>query len=315
MPNSTNQKPKPRPRPRPNPYLPDRRGGGFRLGCKRDIPDFRDLTPKKLSMHSQQTLASIHSQRNSVKKMHMLGSSAKMPTSFDLTESKNFTDVEDQKNLGSCTANAVIGLVEYLVKSSSGSAQDHSRIFLYKVTRNLLGDSGIGDSGAYIRDTIKAMRLFGVVPEKWWPYDVDNFDDEPDAYIYSMAQNFQAIDYVRLDTHGASWEDKLLNVKRALLDGFPSAFGFWVPNNMGVVTADTPTMPALDTVSHFDGGHAVLAVGYDDKNRAIKFRNSWGSSWGEKGYAWIPYEYLEHDLAFDFWTIFNQEWVDLEYFN
>lgn len=322
------------PRPRPNPYTPERKGGGLKLGCLRSKPDPRDFRLSKLSGRAAETLKQANDKRSTPQSLYMLSNPATLPVRVDLTKSGFFTEVEDQKNLGSCTANAVIGLVEYFIKSSTGLSEDYSRIFLYKVTRNLMGDQGIGDSGAYIRDTIKAMRLFGVVPEKWWPYTVEDFDIEPDAFIYNMAQNFQTMDYLRLDDYSvpvwrqddqqepnegkaktpvAQWKQNLNNIKSAIADGFPAAFGFWVPD-LSKVSNSSPYLPPIEDIDYFDGGHAVLAVGYDDDKKAIKFRNSWGADWGESGYAWMPYEYLEHDIAFDFWTILNQEWVELKYF-
>lgn len=306
--------PQPQPRPRPNPYVPERRGGGLKLGCLRSRPDFRDFRLSNLSASTQQTLEAMGNGTGKVHSHHMLANSPNLPDKVDLTDSQFFTAVEDQKSLGSCTANAVIGLVEYLIKSSTGIPEDYSRIFLYKVTRNLMGDQGIGDSGAYIRDTIKAMTLFGVVPEKWWPYNIEDFDIEPDAFIYNMAQNFQAMDYLRLDEHPAhDWELNLHNIKSSIADGLPVAFGFWVPD-LSRLTKTNPFLPAVNDIDYFDGGHAVLAVGYDEEKQAFKFRNSWGADWGDDGYAWMPYEYLEYDIAFDFWTILSQEWVDLNYF-
>lgn len=301
-------------KPRPTPYLSGRKGEGFKLGCLRDMPDFRDVSLSKLSKKTEQILMALNDATPDTSKLHMLSNEQDLPKAVDLTTLNVFTAVEDQKNLGSCTANAVIGLVEYLIKSSTGYAEDYSRIFLYKVTRKLMGDLGTGDSGAFIRDTIKAMRLFGVVPEKWWPYSVEDFDIEPDAFIYNMAQNFQSLSYLRLDEHPSTdWAKNLYNIKSAIADGFPSAFGFWVPNLSGV-TKTNPILPSVNDIDYFDGGHAVLAVGYDDDKKAIKFRNSWGDDWGDQGYAWMPYEYLKYDIAFDFWTILNQEWIDTHYF-
>jgi C1A family cysteine protease len=52
------------------------------------------------------------------------------------------------------------------------------------------------------------------------------------------------------------------------------------------------------------GGHAVCAIGYDDKNQWFIVRNSWGPDWGMSGYFTLPYQYLlEENLSSDFWTI------------
>ena len=311
MPDCNNEKkPKPKPiRPIVNPYLRVGRGNEFRLGCLKDRLDLRDMNIANIAKEQQSTIRQLAKKLSSGKKSFLLSNTTTLPSNIDLRQSGNFTDIEDQRSLGSCTANAVVGLVEYLIKSTGNKALDLSRIFLYKTTRNLMGDQGIGDSGAYIRDTIKALRLFGVPPEKWWPYDIVDFDDEPDAFIYAYAQNFQAIDYLRLDQFGASNEETLNAIKQSLADGFPSAFGFWVPDTMDQVSADNPVIPVPTINGRFVGGHAVVAVGYDDEKEAILIRNSWGKDWGVEGYAWLPYEYVLKEYAFDFWTIFDNEWV------
>jgi hypothetical protein len=120
---------------------------------------------------------------------------------------KNFTDprlqniwpVEDQGQINSCTAHAVIGLVEFLVRRQLKQSIDLSRLFLYNTTRHLLGWPS--DAGAYIRDTIKSMTIFGVPPEDYWPYEVTHFDAAPDAFLYSYASSFKALTYMRLDAN------------------------------------------------------------------------------------------------------------------
>jgi len=52
------------------------------------------------------------------------------------------------------------------------------------------------------------------------------------------------------------------------------------------------------------GGHAVLAVGYDDAARVLMFRNSWGRGWGDHGYGYLPYHFIGSSaLSWDFWTM------------
>jgi len=71
------------------------------------------------------------------------------------------------------------------------------------------------------------------------------------------------------------------------------------------------------------GGHAIMAVGYDDnlkiKNTnpggvettgALLFKNSWGPGWGMSGYGWMPYEYVLRGIAQDFWSLIQARWID-----
>lgn len=224
-------------------------------------------------------------------------------------------EIHDQGALQSCTAQAVVTLVEYCLRKAVGGHTDFSRLFLYKVTRNLLGI--VGDQGATLRETIKAMALFGVPPERYHPYVAARFDDEPSAFLYSFAQSFKALDYVRLDPQGASGAEVLDAIRRSLAAGYPVAFGFTVFSSISYA-ADVP-FPSMQDRPR--GGHAVVIVGYDDEHRvngesvpSLIIQNSWGELWGEKGVGYLPYRYVEAGLACDFWSILKQDWLDLPSF-
>lgn len=225
--------------------------------------------------------------------------------------------IEDQGTLGSCTANAAVALIEYFERKAFGKFIDGSRLFVYKTTRNLLGWTG--DRGAYLRSAMGALALFGVPPESYWPYDTAKFDHEPSPFVYALGQNFQSLKYFRLDPNGQTPDQVLENVKRYLASGFPSMFGFPVYEEfMNVPASGLVAMPKPK--SHLYGGHAIVAVGYDDNIQigpdkgALLIRNSWGEGWGLDGYAWLSYKYVTSGLAVDWWTNIRAEWVDTAQF-
>lgn len=227
--------------------------------------------------------------------------------------------IENQYTLGSCTANAGVGIIEYYERKAFGKHIDASRLFLYKATRNLL--HWTGDTGAFLRTTMGAMVLFGVPHEEYWPYIIADFDKEPSAFCYAFAQNFQTIKYFRLDPPVTQKDVLLKRIKILIAYGLPSMFGFTVFNSIGQAGNDGK-IPFPCSGEKIAGGHAVVAVGYNDKMRiknticgkettgALLIRNSWGTGWGDNGYGWLPYDYVLKGLAIDWWTLLKTEWVD-----
>lgn len=294
---------------------------GFELGMGwlPDYPDFRDLNikaakpPQRLiRLRREETISQM------LGDMKIVGA-AKLdnPSSEDL--SKWFSPIENQGPLGSCTANAGVGLVEYYERRAFDKHIDASRLFLYKATRNLL--RWTGDTGAFLRTTMGAMVLFGVPPEEYWPYVIEDFDKEPSSFCYSFAKEYQTIQYFRLDPPGTSKETLLSLIRTFIGAGLPPMFGFTVFGSIRQAHSDGK-IPFPCRRERVLGGHAVVAVGFDDKmeieNRicgektigALMIRNSWGRTWGDKGYGWLPYDYVLKGLARDWWSLLRNEWVD-----
>ena len=198
----------------------------YRMGWLRDNPDFRDYTVAHEDVPPQQKARGQRSVKANLEKTGVLKASASLPTSVDLRQW--CSPIEDQRNLGSCTANAGVGTVEYFERRAFGAHLDASRLFLYKVTRDLLGWTG--DTGAYLRTTMGALALFGAPPERYWPYTdaAPAFDKEPSAFCYAFAQNYQAISFYRLDPPGTAPANLLSTIKTWLAAGLPSMFGFTV---------------------------------------------------------------------------------------
>lgn len=299
------------------------------MGWLPDYPDFRDLTIDMVGEedvpHRLQKLGRREPVGELLGKIGVVESQkVNIPTERNLK--KWCPPIEDQGDIGSCTANAGVALVEYFERRAFERHIDASRLFLYKATRNLLHSTG--DTGAFLRTTMGAMVLFGVPPEEYWPYVEEDFDKEPSSFCYSYAKEYQAIQYFRLDPPGTSKNLVLDRIKLLIFRGLPSMFGFTIFSSIGQArrNGEIPYPCPRRHRERIVGGHAIVAVGFDDdkkiENRicgeettgALFIRNSWGTSWGRGGYGWLPYKYVEKGLARDWWSLITNEYVESEQF-
>jgi C1A family cysteine protease len=218
-----------------------------------------------------------------------------LPSSVDLRP--ECPAVYNQGQLGSCTGNAIAGAIQFEQMKQKLPNFVPSRLFIYYNERVMEGTVN-SDSGAQIRDGIKSVASLGACPETDWPYVISKFAVKPPQNAYTDATKDIATSYQRLPQVANQ-------MKGCLASGYPFVFGFSVYESFespqvaksGVVPMPAPTEKQI-------GGHAVMAVGYDDSKQSFIVRNSWGSTWGMKGYFTMPYAYLnDSSLSSDFWTI------------
>lgn len=315
------------------------RAGHLRLGTGwlPDEADPRDYTYEH---------ASVSPALDSARVVHALKGERGLPASVDLREW--CPPVQFQGGFNTCSAHVVAGLLEFFEKRAFGKSVEASRLFLYKVTKNFL--EAEGNAGVYIRQTMGTLKLIGVPPEKYWPYpdpgtiaaprtSDPRLDQEPPSFCYALAGNYRAISYYRLDGSAASPPpgqatttqvgggsgtlSVLTKVKAHLAASIAVAFGFPLHASAIKQSKATGKLPLPAAGDPQVGNHAAIAVGYDDRLRientdkggptstgALLIQNSWSDRWGEGGYGWVPYEYVERGRARDFWTLTKAEWVD-----
>lgn len=220
-------------------------------------------------------------------------SSRPSPNSVDLRQ--HCSPIENQGNLGSCTGQAIAGAIELLNKRN-GNYRDISRLFIYYYERLILGTVNY-DSGAYIRDGIKATNHYGASLESLWPHDISKFRQEPLIEAKNDGLRRKVTRYERVTN--------LNGFIDALSNGFPVIMGFNVYSSfMASGVATTGVMPFPNTRrERLLGGHAVLIVGYNKARKILIARNSWGTGWGDKGYFYMPFSMITPTLSDDYWII------------
>ena len=241
-----------------------------KFGWKKDKPDPRDIKFKIVAPHV-------------------------LPPKVDLRP--YCPPVYNQEDLGSCTSNSLAGAYQFEQMKQKKVNFVPSRLFIYYNERVIEGTVD-QDAGAMIRDGIKTMVSDGVCPESMWKYITGKFAVKPPKTCYDTALNNQVLQYLSVNQN-------LYEVKHCLSEGYPIAFGFTVYDSLmtdDVARLGMVPMPTSD--DNVQGGHAVLAVGYDDTKECLIVRNSWGAGWGLNGYFYLPYGFITNpSLSSDFWTI------------
>lgn len=243
----------------------------YKSGWKPDVPDNRDFvfTPRRLGRQARE---------------------------FDLRD--RFFRCWQQGSLGSCTAHTVAAACLFRdVFDRDNAIVVPSRLFIYYATRSIEGTID-SDAGAEIRNAIKSVAKLGYPPEESWPYLTRNFAKKPSAKAFKAASQEKIKKYERVNR-------RISHFRRLLVDGYPITVGFSVYESIYQPKVEkTGFIPLPRRKEKMDGGHAVLAVGYSDSKQALIIRNSWGTAWGEQGYGYLPYEFIENpNLSDDFWII------------
>ena len=220
---------------------------------------------------------------------------SKLPASVDLRPKDS--PIYDQGQLGSCTGNATAGAIQFGRRREGLPDFIPSRLFAYYNGRAIEGTVD-QDAGAEIRDVVKAAAKLGDCPESEWPYDISQFATQPSSQCYADALHDRVLQYYAL-------HQTAVGVKTCLALGYPAIFGFSVYESFeSEAVASTGIVPMPSASENIVGGHAVMAIGYDDTQHKFIVRNSWGKSWGASGYCFMDYDYLLNPgLASDWWML------------
>ena len=210
----------------------------------------------------------------------------------------NLPEVLDQGELGSCTAQASSNALRYCLKKENVIDFQPSRLYIYYFSR-LIAKTVNEDSGAVIRDVMKAISTYGACSSQEWPYLIEKFTIKPNYNCVRRGkEHIKGLTYFSIN----QYEQEL---KSVLFKGFPIICGVLVYESFeSNESLKTGNIPMPHSSEKCFGGHCILLIGYDDNLRQFKFQNSWGTNVGNKGYFTLPYEYiLNPELSNDFWAI------------
>jgi C1A family cysteine protease len=260
--------------------IPRQRIKGY--GWRPDKPDARDIA------FNPRTAA----------KARGLAMAGKPLPRVDLRESGFMPPIYDQGNLGSCTGNGSAGAFEYEQRRQGLTDYLPSRLFIYYNERAIEGTIG-EDAGAEIRDALKVLARLGAPHETLWPYDINRFAERPPQPAFDDGIAHQCLTYARVPV-------TTTGVKSALCAGVPVVIGFTVYESF----EDTPPGGVVvPDKGQIIGGHCVCIVGYETlkthRNKVYAIvRNSWGTSWADAGYCYMPLAWLcNTNNADDFWAV------------
>lgn len=211
--------------------------------------------------------------------------------------------IHDQGQLGSCVGHGTVAVVEFARRKHRQShgaqtaANTPSRLMAYYLARELENDVA-DDAGAEVRDGLKGAAQTGLCYEDLWPYDISKFAQRPPQNCYDAAQKDRALIYRPV-------QQTAQGLRGCLAHGYPIVFGFTCyPGLDSDEVARTGMLPMPKPNEAPIGGHCVALMGYTDAERLFIVRNSWGPDWGDKGYFYMPYEYIQRgDLSSDFWMV------------
>lgn len=208
--------------------------------------------------------------------------------------------IRDQGQEGSCTGFCGTGIMALLYKKYKGESLIFSPQFLYRAERICEGDVD-QDGGAQSRTMQAVMNEVGVCLESSDPYTDTGWSNPTTAAQLTEAHKYKTAAYYRVVHRQCG--------KAVLAAGYPISLGISVYESFeGDSAAKTGIIPMPNVnTENLLGGHEICCLGYDDSmdmgngyKGALIFRNSWSSTWGDKGYGYLPYAYWTN-FVMDSW--------------
>lgn len=226
----------------------------------------------------------------------------------------NLPPVWDQGPLGVCVSAASCWGVKAWQEIQQGDfpACGLSVAYLYALCKQR---DGIPDqAGTYPRVVLKVLQDVGVCTEAELPYTwlkSDRSVPPPPSNLASSAAKYKIKSYAQICGSGdASRDGATMALKQAIYTQGPVLAAVLVCENF--LDPQPPDYLLPLPQGRVLGGHAVALTGWDDARQAFELRNSWGTGWGDRGYAWLPYQWLTaRDRDVGYWYFF-EAWTALD---
>jgi len=209
-----------------------------------------------------------------------------------------FPEIVDQGNIESCVPTCISTVYYYLTMKQSNHLNFRiSRLYLYYQFRRLYDDVKL-DEGSTIRDCINILYKDGVVPEFLYPYVESKIFNNPSEFLEKYSRFCKCLGFENISRKVIKQYLLLDNPVLCGIKLFDSVYSDEVKNS-GIINYSEEYDKIL-------GGHCIILVGFDDSKKYYKFINSWGSTWGDKGFGYLPYDYIKNiRLSNEFYIIKN----------
>lgn len=206
-------------------------------------------------------------------------------SSIDLRS--HFTSIKNQGEMGACSVFSLVSIFEYILKKNKQQESDLSEQFVYYNARKIHQMTDC-DCGSSLYDVVQTMKKEGVCLEKLFPYDPKSVSLAPSDAAYSDALS-------RVVLKAKTVKRSLKDIKSALCEGYPVAISLKIFDSFEAYDGFV-RVPSEDEIENAtSGNHAMVICGYDDETRFFVVRNSWGTRFGDRGYCYIPYGYIDNE--------------------
>ncbi len=239
-----------------------------------------------------------------------------LPTAVDLREHElEPSDDRSETSLNMSCAVALLRMLNWQSKKREGRRLEGDAGFLHQLTIKVWGGGGL--SGVGHRSVLKTLKRFGAPPESLCRYESARpLSERPELFSYT--QRYGRIEYLRLDSWEGTSRESLQAMKYWLACGNPFILGFSVPHS---ISPNAVSIPFETLRGGSMGGTSCVVMGYDDQfpmldqlNRrksqaseafsgAFLIHTCWGKHWGDRGYTWLPYAFVENRFACDAWAV------------